>query len=89
MNRTDFYKLYAAETGTSQAKSKDICIAVFDLLSRCIEENDRVYIKGFGTFRKKILKEHRVGNFKGGEAIVIPAMEKVIFESYNGASDDE
>ena len=89
MNRTDFYKLFASENGASQAASKETCIAVFDLLARCVKEHDRVYIKGLGTFRKKILKERRVGNFKGGEALVIPASEKIIFEPYNGTSDDE
>ena len=52
MNRTDFYKMFAAENGANQAESKETCIAVFNLLARCIKENDRVYIKGLGTFRK-------------------------------------
>ncbi len=89
MNRTDFYKMFAAENGANQAESKETCIAVFDLLARCIKENDRVYIKGLGTFRKKALKERRVGNFNGGDAIVIPASEKIIFEPFSGSSDDE
>lgn len=89
MNRTDFYKMFAAENGANQAESKDTCIAVFDLLARCIKENDRVYIKGLGTFRKKAFKERRAGNFNGGDAIVIPAREKIVFEPFSGSSDDE
>lgn len=89
MNRTDFYKRFAAENGASQTDAKETCIAVFDLLARCINENDRVYIKGLGTFKKKALKERRVGNFYGDEALVIPASEKIVFEPFNGSSDDE
>ncbi len=89
MNRTDFYKMFAAENGISQAESKDICVALFDLLLRCIKEQDRVYLKGLGTFKKKLFKERRVGNFKGGEAIVIPASEKITFEPYTGSIKDE
>lgn len=89
MNRTDFYKLFAAENGANQAESKETCIAVFDLLSRCIKEHDRVYIKGLGTFRKKPLKERRVGNLQGGEAFVIPASEKIIFEPYTGSDNED
>ena len=89
MNRTDFYKMFAAENGANQIASKNTCIAVFDLLARCIKDNDRVYIKGLGTFKKKALKERRVGNFKGGEALLIPAGEKIIFEPYTGTSEDD
>ena len=88
MNRTDFYRVFAAENGANQAESKETCIAVFDLLARCIKDNDRVYIKGLGTFRKKALKERRVGNINGGGVIVIPASEKIIFEPYNGSSEE-
>ena len=89
MNRTDFYKQFSAENDVTQATAKDTCIAVFDLLARCINENDRVYIKGLGTFKKKTVKERRVGNFYGDEALVIPACEKIIFEPFNGSSDND
>lgn len=89
MNRTDFYKQFATENNVSQINAKDICIAVFDLLARCINENERVYIKGLGTFKKKIVKERRVGNFHGDEALIIPACEKIVFEPFNGSQDDE
>lgn len=89
MNRTDFYKQFAEENEVSQVNAKDTCIAVFDLLSRCINENERVYIKGLGTFKKKMVKERRVGNFYGDEALVIPASEKIVFEPFNGSSNCE
>ena len=89
MNRTDFYKMFAAENGANQAESKETCIAVFDLLARCIKEHDRVYIKGLGTFRKKPVKEKRVYNLKGGEAILVPASEKIVFEPFVSTAEDE
>ena len=89
MNRTDFYKQFAAENDISQMNAKDTCIAVFDLLSRCINDHERVYIKGLGTFKKRMVKERRVGNFYGSEALVIPACEKIVFEPFNGTSEDE
>lgn len=89
MNRTDFYKMFAAENDAKLGESKETCCAVFDLLARCIKDNDRVYIKGLGTFKKKTLKERRVGNLQGGEALVIPASERIIFEPFNGSSEDD
>ena len=84
MNRKDFYRQFAAENDISHMKSKDICVAMFDLLFRCINEEERVYIKGFGTFKKKMMKEHLVSNFHGGDPILIPAREKIMFEPYKG-----
>ena len=89
MNRTDFYKMYAKEVDISQLSSKEICVTVFDLLFRCINEHDRVYIKGLGTFKKKASKERRIGNLHGDEPIVIPAGERIIFEPYNGVTSDD
>ena len=88
MNRTDFYKMFAKENGISQLESKQLCIAFFSLLSRCTQDYDRVYIKDFGTFKKKLFKERVVGNFEGG-TFMIPQKEKVIFETYNGSTDEE
>ena len=88
MNRTDFYRGFAAEYDTKIGEAKTICLAVFDYLSQCINENDRVYIKGLGTFKKKKTKAHRVGSFaNAGETIVIPPQEKIIFEPFNGKDD--
>ena len=89
MNRTDFFKQFAVENDISQMKAKDTCLAVFDLLSRCINEEERVYIKGLGTFKKRMAKERRVGNFYGDEAVVIPACEKIVFEPFNGSSEED
>ena len=90
MNRTDFYRGFAEEYDTKIYEAKDLCFAVFEYLSKCINENDRVYIKGLGTFKKKTTKPHRVGSFaNAGETIVIPPQEKIIFEPFNGKDEDE
>lgn len=89
MNRTDFYKLFSEMTGMPQCKSKDICCAMFDLLSRCIHEDEWVYIKGLGTFKHKTLKARRVGDLKGGEAIEIPEKTKIVFEPFKSKYVDD
>ena len=50
---------------------------------------DAVELVQHNIDRKKALKERRVGNLNGGDAIVIPASEKIIFEPYNGSSEED
>lgn len=98
MNRADFYKEFVEYWNSqcdenkdrlNQTKSKEICSAVFDYLASCIKGNDRVYIKGLGTFKKKMYKEHRIGRVTDGAEAIVPAYEKVVFEMSNSDSSEE
>ena len=81
MNRREFYLAYARENHTSQRYAKQVCSSVLDTLGRCIVNEDRVYIIGLGTFKKKKLKPRKVGNLHGEGAITIPEKEKIVFEA--------
>lgn len=87
MNRHDFSVEYAKRAGITQAASAKTCEEVFDLLFDCIGSNDRVYIKGLGTFTHVTKKSRRVGNFSEGEPIVIPERDNIKFLPYQGATD--
>lgn len=89
MNKTDFYKRFAVETGMSQRDAKAACFAMFDILAQCINEEDRVYINGFGTFKKKTVPARRIGNLYGDEPITIPARTKVVFNPSDCLLDQE
>lgn len=80
MNRREFWIKYSQKTGISQAKSKQICKSVFELLADSIVTEDRVYIAGLGTFKKKTIKAHRIKDVNSGEMIEIPEKEKIVFE---------
>lgn len=79
MNRHEFCIRFANEMGISQRKAVKACVPVLNLLAKCIAEEDRVYIVGIGTFKKKIRKPHRIGDMKGGY-IDLPEKEIIVFE---------
>ena len=81
MNRREFWVKYAQENGISQAKAERICKSVFDLLAKSIATEDRVYIAGLGTFKKKKIKAHRIQDVRTREFIEVPEKEKIIFEA--------
>ena len=80
MNRREFWIQYARKNGISQAKAKQICKSVFELLAESIVAEDRVYISGLGTFKKKTIKSHRIKDVNTGEMIELPEKEKIVFE---------
>lgn len=84
-SRKDFYKTFAARQKISQEKAKDLTIAFFDHLNTCIEENDFVWIRGFGTFTRKFYKGHLIGDPRGGGHLMTPDKEKVVFKQENHA----
>lgn len=80
MNRKEFCIAFAREMGISIEKANRMCKPVLGFLAKKIYEEDRVYITGLGTFKKKIFSARRVGNIKGGtEAMEIPPTEKITF----------
>lgn len=81
MNRREFWVKYAQENGISQAKAEQICKSVFGLLAESIVTEDRVYIAGLGTFKKKKIKSHRIQDVRTREFIEVPEKEKIIFEA--------
>ena len=81
MNRREFWVKYAQVNGISQAKAEVICKTVFDLLADSIATEDRVYIAGLGTFKKKTRKAHRIKDVNSGEMIELPEKEKIVFEA--------
>ena len=91
MNKTDFCERFAKEAGVKKGVANEMCAAVFDLLAVCIKENDKVYIRGLGTFKKITKKAHRIGDIRNGGSIEIPATEKVVFKMTDnfGLNEDD
>lgn len=52
MNRNEFSKAFASEYEISQAQAKNICDSVLDFLSKCIINEKRVALYGFGVFEQ-------------------------------------
>lgn len=89
MNRTDFCKKFAKKMEIDPKEAKATCLAMFELLAECINEEDRVYIKDFGTFKKKHCPAKKIGNPHTGQPMILPEHTKVTFSSSVGFLDDQ
>lgn len=82
MNRRDFCWKYADTAHITVSEAERRCNAIFSLLNRCIWDNEKVYIKGLGTFTRSIKKAHRIGNVNGEGSVIVPDKEVVKFSVY-------
>ena len=87
MNRADFYKRYSEENRLPMTKTKQICDSVFSLLARSILDEERVYIIGLGTFKKKIRKARQVWDINTGKVMDLPDIEKIVFKLSDNLED--
>lgn len=82
MNRADFIELYAQRNHITKKKATEACAAVFDLMAEIIAEmglEDRFYIYGLGTFKRKKLAARTVEYFGTDYTMELPESSKVIF----------
>ncbi len=90
MNRTEFCRKFAEINNITITQSNWFCEAVFDLLAKSILEEDRVYIKGLGTFKRKIGLPRRMGSlWEPGGIVEIPSKVRVSFTPSFDANEPE
>lgn len=80
MNKVDFCREFSTRNNIAFENATKLCSEVFDFLTECIATENRVYIHGLGTFKKKTTAERRIGDISKGETKVIPAKTKITFE---------
>ena len=79
MNKQEFIKEYARQTGESQVRSKQLLEKVFEIVAANVEKSD-VRMLPFGTF-KLVTKKARTGrNPQTGKEIKIAAKKVVEFK---------
>ena len=70
MNKQEFIKEYARQTGESQVRSKQLLEKVFEIVAENVEKED-VRMLPFGTF-KLVTKKARIGrNPQTGEQVKV------------------
>ena len=91
MNTTEFYRSYAQAYGKTICSSKEYCCEMFEHLAKCVMEEDRVLIKGFGVFKKKKKPARIAGDFgKNGGHFVVPERYVIVFKpSFLGEEEDD
>lgn len=73
MTRKDLAEKIANKTGVAQADVDNIICQFMEGVKESLENEENVYLRGFGTFSLKDRAEKKAQNISKGETIIIPA----------------
>lgn len=71
MNKSELIEELAAKKGLSYKKAEEIVNTIFDSMTQAMIENDRIEIRGFGSFVVNDYKAYTGRNPKTGESISV------------------
>ena len=75
------------EAGFTRSNAKEVVRVFFDEISNALTNNDRVEIRGFGTFKVKNYDGYIGHNPKTGEPIKVKAKKMPFFKCGNELKD--
>jgi len=80
MTKADLVERVSRRTGL---KKRDVQVVVDGFLSavrRSLEEGGKVELRGFGSFKTRLLPERKARNPRTGEAVHLPEREMPLFK---------
>jgi len=79
MNRSDLIDAVARQKSLPRKRAEDAVSALFDALSEALREEQRVEIRGFGSFTVRRYDPYTGRNPRTGEAVEVPAKRAPFF----------
>ena len=71
MNKSELVEALSVNKNLTYKKSEQIVNLIFDAMSQALIDNDRIEIRGFGSFVVKDYKAYMGRNPKTGEAVAL------------------
>jgi nucleoid DNA-binding protein len=81
MTKQQLIEKAAVKTGLGKAEVEGVVDSVLDLIATTLQSNERVDIRGFGSFVVKDKKERQGRNPRTGETITIAAKRDASFKA--------
>lgn len=81
MNKKQFVKAVAAESGETMANTARLLDAMMTVISVCMENDERIVLPGFGTFHTQVRSARTMRNFQTGTPLKVEARKIVRFRA--------
>ncbi len=80
MNKSELVETLSLENNLTYKKSEQIVNLIFDTMSQALIDNERIEIRGFGSFMVKEYKAYMGRNPKTGEIIQVSEKKLPFFK---------
>jgi len=80
MNKSELVETLSIKNNLTYKKSEQIVNLIFDTMSQALIDNDRIEIRGFGSFMVKDYKAYMGRNPKTGEIIKVKEKKLPFFK---------
>jgi len=80
MNKSDLVEYLAKNSDLTQKKSEKVINLVFNEMTKALKGNDKIEIRGFGSFTVKEYKSYTGRNPKTGETIEVKSKRLPFFK---------
>lgn len=81
MNKKQLVKVLSQETGLTLAESNGYLNSVLGILTKTLQKDEDVFLRGFGSFMIKDRKERRTMSLNTKKMITIPSKKVVKFRT--------
>ena len=71
MNKSDLISLMASKAKITRAKAEAVVDTIFDSMTTSLVQNDRIEIRGFGSFENREYEARKARNPRTGEIIQV------------------
>ena len=80
MTKADLIDLISQKSGITRLKTETIVNVIFDSMTKALLENDRIEIRGFGSFTNKVYSAYQGRNPRTGALIQVPEKRLPFFK---------
>ena len=87
MDKTHLIEALSKDRGLTIRKAEEVVKAVFNSMANALANNDRVEIRGFGSFKVKHYDGYTGHNPKTGKSIKIKPKKLPFFKCSNGLKE--
>ena len=83
MTKQQLIEEISEHTGLRRSEAKKAVEGAMEVITKALVSGDNVYLRGFGTFEVRTVKEKRARIVSTGEACIVPAHRTVKFKPSN------
>ena len=80
MTKQQLIEQISEQTGLRRSEAKKAVESAMEILSQAFAAGDNVYLRGFGTFAVRFVKEKQARVIATGETCIVPAHRTVTFK---------